>query len=152
MRSKSLTRTPLPDQPIPVQHAPSEQQYEEPVTRTPLPDQPIPVQHVPTVQRYEEPVYVQGAYPPSSPPAPAARSPEPHRTPAPGSRVPAQSVRQPSFMPSSAIWGLSSFLEDSPTLSSKQVAELLRSLASRLEYADVSLRHPVSQTCPEGGR
>ena len=157
MRSQSLTRTPFPDQPVPVLHAPSEQQYEEPVTRTPLPnqpipvqhapsvqqyedvvannyetaamqaasrkpivtchgsglqsecqlvqptsssspstetmrsktltrtpfpDQPIPVQHVPTVQRYEEPVNVQGAYPPSSPPAPAASSPEPHCTPA----------------------------------------------------------------------
>ena len=125
------------------------------LTQTPFPDQPIPVQHVPTVQRYEEPVNVQGASPPSSPPAPAASPPEPHRTPAPGSQVPAQrpqGIRQLSSMLSSAIWDLSSLLEDSPTLSSKQVAELLRSLASRLEYADISLRHPVSQTCPEGGR
>ena len=55
-------------------------------------------------------------------------------------------------MLSSDIWDLSSLVEDSSTLSSKQVAELFRFLASKVENADISLRHPESQTCPEGGR
>ena len=121
----------------------------------PFPNQPIPVQHAPSVQQYEEPVHVQGTYPPSSPPAPAASSPEPHRTPAASSPVPAQRpqrIRNPNSMLSSDIWDLSSLVEDSPALSSKQVAELLRFLASKVENADISLRHPESQTCPEGGR
>merc|ERR1711895_109686 len=111
MRSKSLTRTPLPaqpftDQPIPVEHAPSEQQHEEPVYV-----QPIPVQHAPAKQQYEEPVSAQGASPPSSPSAPAASSPEPQRTPAPSSPVPAhrpRRIRRPNSMLNSDTWDLSS--------------------------------------------
>ena len=56
-----------------------------------------------------------------------ASSPEPHRTPAPSSPVPAQRprrIRKPNSMLSSDTWDLSSLVENSPTLSSKQVAEL----------------------------
>ena len=141
-----------------------------PIPAQPLPVQPIPVQLPPSEQHYEEPVSVQEAYPPTSPhrgnhspppmtprspPAPAAGSPGPQCTPAPSSPVPAQRpqrIRKPNSMLSSDIWDLSSLVEDSSTLSSKQVAELFRFLASKVENADISLRHPESQTCPEGGR
>ena len=161
MRSKSLTRTPLPAQTFPDSATPpKENMRSESLTRTPLPaqpfhDLPIPVQHAPSEQQYEEPISVQGTYPPSSPPATAASSPEPYRLPAPSSPVPAQRprrIRKPNSMPSSDTWDLSSLVENSPTLSSKQVTELLRSLASKVEYADISLRHHESQTFPEGGR
>ena len=149
--------------------------HPQPIPAQPLPVQPIPVQLPPPMQQHEEPVSVQEACPPRSPPAPAASSPGPHstpvpsspvpapaagspgphRTPAPGSPAPAQRpqrIRKPNSMLSSDIWDLSSLVEDSPTLSSKQVAELFRFLASKVENADISLRHPESQTCPEGGR
>ena len=97
-----------PPQPIPIEQAPPVQHREEPVS-----DQSIQAQDAPDEQQYEDPASAQDATPPELPPEPIDSSPEPDRTPAPSTPVPAlrpRRIRRPNSMLDSNTWDLSSLV------------------------------------------
>ena len=80
----------------------------------------------PTPASLPSPVVTADPEPPSTPPAPGT---PPRTSPAPRS----QRIRRPNSLFHGDTWDLSSLVEYSPTLTSKQVAEMFRLLAIKLE-------------------
>ena len=80
----------------------------------------------PTPASIPSPVATADPEPPSTPPAPGT---PPRTSPAPRS----QRIRRPNSLLHGDTWDLSSLVEYSPTLTSKQVAEMFRLLAIKLE-------------------
>ena len=80
----------------------------------------------PTPASIPSPVATADPEPPSTPPAPGT---PPRTSPAPRS----QRIRRPNSLLHGDTWDLSSLVEYSPTLTSKQVAAMFRLLAIKLE-------------------
>ena len=80
----------------------------------------------PTPATIPSPVATAGPQPPPTPPAPGT---PPQTSPAPRP----QRIRRPNSLFHGDTWDLSSLVEDSPTLTSRQVAEMFRFLATKME-------------------
>ena len=81
---------------------------------------------------------------PTLPPPPAAARQQPPPTPPPALGTPSQTspaprpqrIKKPSSLLNRDVWDLSSLVEDTPTLTSKQVMELFRFLATKVVVED----------------
>ena len=111
-------------------HVPQQGFYHTPATRSITPPHlrstPIPVPG--TAHTIQDPVSYQAVPTPSAPPTPTrpGTPQSPIQSPRP------QRNRKPNVRYNEAEWDLGTLVEDSPTLSSKQVMDLLNFLATRL--------------------
>ena len=150
---------PTPTVPVPVHYpAPPMNQYTtrystpEPVQEC-FPPAPLPLGHSPMTpsrpvqQQCVEADYDEQVPPmttPTLPPPPAAARQQPPPTPPPALGTPSQTspaprpqrIKKPSSLLNRDVWDLSSLVEDTPTLTSKQVMELFRFLASKVVVED----------------